>query len=78
MFKGLTLINTAMGTYGPHFCKGLIDAVWCDNVGSQMHSNSANMLYIHQGIYVVFVVIGFCMIYHSWASLNENLAAEEC
>ena len=46
-----------------HFCKGLIDAVWCDNVGSQMHSNSANMLYIYQGRYVVFVVIGFWFLY---------------
>ena len=41
----LTLINTAMGIYGPNFCKGLIDSVWCDNVGSHTHSNSANMLY---------------------------------
>ena len=45
----LPLINIAMGIYGPHFCKGLIDAVWCANVGSQTHSNSANMLYIYQG-----------------------------
>ena len=61
--KLITLINTAMGLYGPHFCKGLIDAVWCDNVGSQTHSNSANMLYIYQGRYVVFVVIGFWFLY---------------
>ena len=54
----LTLINTAMGIYGPHFCKGLIY-----NVGSQTHSNSANMLYIYQGRYVVFVVIGFWFLY---------------
>ena len=44
--RQLALISTAMGIYGPHLCKGLIDAVWCDNVGSQTHSNSANMLYI--------------------------------
>ena len=27
------LINTAVGIYGPHFWQGLIDTVWCDNVG---------------------------------------------
>ena len=52
-----------MGIYGPHFFKGLIDTVWCDNVGSQTHSNSANMLYIYQGRYVVFVVIGIWFLY---------------
>ena len=64
----LALINTAMGIYGPHFCKGLIDAVWCDNVGSQTHSNSANMLYSIQYTYtkedmlcLFLLVFGFCM-----------------
>ena len=33
----LPLINTAMGIYGPHFCKGFIDAVWCDNFTMLVH-----------------------------------------
>ena len=40
--------NIALGIYGPYFWKYLIDTVWCDNVGTQMHSNSANMLHRYQ------------------------------
>ena len=35
------------GHLRPTLCKGLIDAVWCDNVCSQTHSSSANMLYLY-------------------------------